>query len=82
MYITATVTATTTTTTTTTTTNVNDNNDNNYCFERRIYHNLSKSIQIAAGLKPLKPAANGRSVVMCKCNVQTPRHCKRKQCYI
>ena len=36
-----------------------------YCIERRIYFNLSKSTQSAAGLKALKPAANSR-YFMCK----------------
>ena len=31
-----------------------------YCIDRRIYLNLFKSTQNAAGLKVLKPAANGR----------------------
>ena len=31
-----------------------------YCIDRRIDLNLSKSTQSAAGLKALKPAANGR----------------------
>ena len=31
-----------------------------YCIDRRIYLNLSKSTQSAAGLKSLEPAANGR----------------------
>ena len=36
-----------------------------YYFNRRIYLNLSKSTQSAAGLKALKPAVNGR-YLMCK----------------
>ena len=46
-------------TTTTTTTN-------NYWIDCSIYLNLSKSIQSAAWLKALKPAANGRWYLMCK----------------
>ena len=51
---TTTTTTTTTATTTTTTTTINNNNDdnNNYNIDRRIYLNLSKSVQNAAGLKP------------------------------
>ena len=33
--------------------------NNNYYIDRHIYLHLSKSIQSAAGLKDLKPAANG-----------------------
>ena len=36
-----------------------------YCIDRHIYFNLFKSTQSAAGLKALKPAANGR-YLMCK----------------
>ena len=36
-----------------------------YCIDRRIYLNLFKPTQSAAGLKALKPAANGR-YLMCK----------------
>ena len=36
-----------------------------YCIDRCIYLNLSKSTRNAAGLKALKPAANGR-YLMCK----------------
>ena len=36
-----------------------------HCIDRRIHLSLSKSTQSAAGLKPLKPAANGR-YLMCK----------------
>ena len=43
----------------------NKNNNNNYYIDGRIYLNLSKSIQSTAGLKALKPVANGRSL-MCK----------------
>ena len=35
------------------------------CIDERIYLNLSKSVQSPAGLKTLKPAANGR-FLMCK----------------
>ena len=40
-------------------------NDYCYCFERRIYLNLSKSTQSAAGLKVLNHDANGR-YLLCK----------------
>ena len=36
-----------------------------HCIDRRIYLNLSRSTQSAAGLNSLKPAANGR-YFMCK----------------
>ena len=40
---------------------INNNNDhNNNNIDRSIYINLSKSIQNAAALNTLKPAANGR----------------------
>ena len=34
-----------------------------YYIDRRIYLNLSKSTQSAAGLKALKPAANGHYLI-------------------
>ena len=37
----------------------------NYCIDWLIYLNLSQSIQSAAGLNALEPAANGR-YFMCK----------------
>ena len=40
-----------------------------YCIDRRIYLNLFKSTQSSAGLKALKPAANGR-YLLCKSSVR------------
>ena len=45
-------------------------NNNNEYIDRRIYINLSKSIQSTAGLKALKVAANGRSLRACRACVR------------
>ena len=46
-----------------------NNNNHHYYIDRRIYLNLSNSIQSATGLKDLKSAANGRYLV-CKVTIE------------